>query len=70
MSDSELIRLIQLARLKVKNSYSGREAAAILGVSPSTLQRMIDAGKIDTFKIFSYHRITFITLKSTLNKSS
>lgn len=70
MSDSELLRLIQIAKLKLKTSYSGREAAKILGVSPSTLQRMITAGEIKTFKIFNYHRVTFTALKATLNKDS
>ncbi len=41
----------------VKEQFTTTEAARMLGISRSTLMKLIDSGEIDSVKVASHHRI-------------
>ena len=41
----------------VREQFTTTEAAKMLGISRTTLMKMIDAGEIDSVKVASHHRI-------------
>lgn len=41
----------------VKEQFTTTEAAKMLGISRTTLMKLIDAGEIDSVKVASHHRI-------------
>lgn len=43
--------------IPVKEQFTTTEAARMLGVSRSTLMKLIDSGEIDSVKVASHHRI-------------